>query len=1672
MKQKINKNAVLRLRLSVLLLLFCFAVHAQNPSGLSINWNIEVGCQTYSEDIKDPRKPIFIEEIGITDCIQVCEKTSVTYTLSGDLEANPQIVWTVTGGTIASGQGTPNCVVNWGAFGSGTISFTITLPGGAITKEICIDKIKIPVPNFSIVGLPLILPEDLTHKPRYYACTLQELFFTNTSSANGGSALVNYLWDFGDGSTTSPLFEPSHTYYNDGEYTVTLTVTNECGCKSVKRIQVIVKSKGFDIQCPAVVCEGQTVTYSLPFDGKELCKEAYKWNVSYGGHIDSVDPANGNVTVTWSDVESLGFGFLTFDPGECKLDCLIPTTIKVPVIKTIGSIVGPAVLCQGSQGTYTLPEWPGTDFSWQIVGDPNQTLADIILTDQRNKVVVTAMTSGTFILRATYENTLLHCGGTADFVIHVGKPNAIKGETLLCAGSSVEYTTFNGGNYDWVIKRNNSIVATSYDSVGIHYTFTTAGNYTVNIASTELCTNTSLGVTVYALPQTPSTVTGQVIVCPEAPYEYAVVNPDPNSTYRWEVLPSGSGDFAGSAVGNQVTVTFHGTGTHQLLVYRESTTPLKCSSVPKTVNISTRAINAAVVPDDNTSATVCSNSYGQYKVVKTSDSTLYTSGEIYNWSLVNANPTTIDAASLGSITTGQGTNKITVLWNNVTEMTTVNLHLEITECTLPVKTFDFEVIIVPTPTITIHVDDTSVCSGTSNFFTLTSDVSLSPLTPVIWNFGGVTVNSVLGNNVSYSFFSTFSNNILRTVTATITACEQTISATPVEMTIYPGPPASNSITAGGNSYCDEGLIDTVLTAGTSTGTTIQWFEASIPTPTALTGILNPITNPSYSPTGFGNYYFISTDTTSGCSTQSNVVSIYPCNPVPSCDVSNYPVTNNAEADCNGKILLNGSAPNSAYPMYWAILGPQISISNYTGTEIQAQAGVYHVFCVGTYPCPSGGYGLQKEYKEITIPYIPKFNYTATCMGNSTFTLKVNDNSNFFNPVTDRVYEYYLDSGSGYPITPNLTAADGTISTALGSGTYSLKLVVRGKLNGIWQTACERVITFTLSTLPTNMSINTVNAPVACHNTPVRFDINNNQNFAMNTYLWTFDNLAQNTLAQPSRVFTDSGDQPVSVVVTNKQGCTVTLNVQSPGVHIPPKCFTGTVTSNPTPAVECSGNSIALNYSSTTQNCSPMSYTWMNENTVLGTTTVPTYPMTNSGFYWVKVKSANNCIFETPNRITPLFKASPSVRLQTASSYCEGDGVMAVVDTNGTGIKWYLDGAEQTMYAGSAQVSFWGLNVGAHTIMVTASIDGCISSATQTVEVFAKPATPVLSSTLISCNPFEYKIWVTSGDGNYTWSNGATGGDSINVTHGGPYVVYSTVGGCRSISETINIPKDPGNYSWTVPSGCLVNCEKETVGTLIGPSVPLTYWAWLLNGAQQLSGSDSIPEPYPLTSSGVYNFVYQIGECTVMGAPLDYTMVGCEKCNFKDVELKDAIRNETKYCSFTVSIAITNDSPIPLNVTLTSPDDRVVIQPASFVLPPGSGTYFFTFVPINGFLGGSVDLLLTSTLEGKPCNFPFKISLPECGDQYISKTTAATVMNDALMVYPNPARDSVFIQFNTTVADAALAIYDLTGRIVSRYETTTVEGEWEVPLHSFASGVYIVVLEKQGQIVLQKKLIKE
>jgi gliding motility-associated-like protein len=93
--------------------------------------------------------------------------------------------------------------------------------------------------------------------PPAVSCGVLNANFTNQSSPNG-SPLKTYLWDFGDGSTSSVANPPTHTYNTQGNFLVKLTVTDNMGCSdsliSTNVITVSLPSAKFntseDSSCP------------------------------------------------------------------------------------------------------------------------------------------------------------------------------------------------------------------------------------------------------------------------------------------------------------------------------------------------------------------------------------------------------------------------------------------------------------------------------------------------------------------------------------------------------------------------------------------------------------------------------------------------------------------------------------------------------------------------------------------------------------------------------------------------------------------------------------------------------------------------------------------------------------------------------------------------------------------------------------------------------------------------------------------------------------------------------------------------------------------------------------------------------------------------------------------------------------------------------------------------------------------------------------------------------------------------------------------------------------------------------------------------------------------------------------------------------------------------------
>ena len=98
-------------------------------------------------------------------------------------------------------------------------------------------------PNIDLVAPDIICPED-------------PIQFVNNSLGGG-----EYFWDFGDGNT-SEEFEPTHTYESNGEWVVTMTVSDPLGCLDPQSDEISILIA--DVPNPTVdqvppICAGEEV---------------------------------------------------------------------------------------------------------------------------------------------------------------------------------------------------------------------------------------------------------------------------------------------------------------------------------------------------------------------------------------------------------------------------------------------------------------------------------------------------------------------------------------------------------------------------------------------------------------------------------------------------------------------------------------------------------------------------------------------------------------------------------------------------------------------------------------------------------------------------------------------------------------------------------------------------------------------------------------------------------------------------------------------------------------------------------------------------------------------------------------------------------------------------------------------------------------------------------------------------------------------------------------------------------------------------------------------------------------------------------------------------------------------------------------------------------------------
>lgn len=307
-------------------------------------------------------------------------------------------------------------------------------------------------------------------------------FTVNFACSTPGVA--SYQWDFGDG-TTSTSNNPSHTYTINGNYSISLIVVSIEGCSDTitmpNYISVMGPQAAFNSPTPAG-CAPSVVEF---FD-QSVGASSWYWDFgdntfSYIQNPSKIYAWPGQYTVTLTITASNGCSTTISYPNYITV--LGPgTTFTASSISACEN--NPIQFTESSQGAVSW-EWNFGDGSVSTAQYPTHQYS------QSGNYTVTVFTEDTIGCTAFYmlpTSVSIHGFPTAQIGLDMDSG---------CTPHTVQFsnTTLGNNTFLWNFGNGSSAI----DSLPSH-TFTTAGNYTVNMIATNEhgCADTSNVLQVWA----------------------------------------------------------------------------------------------------------------------------------------------------------------------------------------------------------------------------------------------------------------------------------------------------------------------------------------------------------------------------------------------------------------------------------------------------------------------------------------------------------------------------------------------------------------------------------------------------------------------------------------------------------------------------------------------------------------------------------------------------------------------------------------------------------------------------------------------------------------------------------------------------------------------------------------------------------------------------------------------------------------------------------------------------------------------------------------------------------------------------------------------------------------------------------------------------------------------
>ena len=455
-------------------------------------------------------------------------------------------------------ESTPNSETQshvYTADGTYKATVTVTDSDGAVTES----TIDVAIANLT----PVI--ESLTGDTEINEGDVASF---NAIASDPGADQLTYTWNFGDDSDTVTGTDVTHIFSDNGDYTVTLTVTDEEGGETAQTLDVRVNNVAPEISSidgETNVDEGEEVTYRAIASDAGDDELTYTWNFGDGSDVTTGE----NVNHVFAQDGIYDATLIVEDDDGAKTTQNIEITVNnvAPTVETESTKTGDEG--QIVQFTATVAD-PGDDeltVTWDFGDGSDTIMGENVLKDTASHIEHIFVDNGLYQASVTVtdddgasvtQSLTITVNNVAPIIDPWLDETATEGDTVELAASFSDRGVLDTHTIAWDFGDGN----TTSDTLTPSHVYTDDGVYEVTLTVTDndgASTSSSINVTVNNAAPAITSLTGDTKVNEGDPANFSIAATDPGDdelSYTWDF---GDGE---TATGTDVAHIFSQNGNY------------------------------------------------------------------------------------------------------------------------------------------------------------------------------------------------------------------------------------------------------------------------------------------------------------------------------------------------------------------------------------------------------------------------------------------------------------------------------------------------------------------------------------------------------------------------------------------------------------------------------------------------------------------------------------------------------------------------------------------------------------------------------------------------------------------------------------------------------------------------------------------------------------------------------------------------------------------------------------------------------------------------------------------------------------------------------------------------------------------------------------------------------